>query len=191
MSQTNLAAATTAAETPSPGTWALDPAHTSVSFVARHLMVSKVRGFVKGATGTVVVAERPADSSVEVSIPSATIDTGNETRDQHLRSPDFLDVENYPALRFQSTRLEQTGDLEFRMYGELTIRDITRPVVLDVTFEGVAQDPFGNAKAAFTATGEIDREEWGISWNQALETGGVLVGKRVRLELDVQITKQL
>jgi polyisoprenoid-binding protein YceI len=190
MTQGTLAAAGTGIETPSPGIWAIDPAHTSVSFVARHLMVAKVRGFFKGVSGSVTVAERPEDSSVEVSIPAATIDTANETRDAHLRSPDFLDVENYPALYFRSTKLEQTGEGEFRMHGDLTIRDVTRPVVLDVTYEGLARDPYGNEKAAFTATGEIDREEWGITWNQVLETGGVLVGKKVRIELDVEIVKQ-
>jgi polyisoprenoid-binding protein YceI len=190
MTQNTLAAAGTEVAIPTPGTWTIDPAHTSVSFVARHLMIAKVRGFLKGVSGTVVVAERPEESSVEVSIPAATIDTANETRDGHLRSPDFLDVENYPALRFSSTRLERTGDETFRMHGDLSIRDVTRPVVLDVTYEGIVRDPFGNDKAAFAATGEIDREEWGITWNQALETGGVLVGKKVRIEIDAQIVKQ-
>lgn len=190
MTQNTLAAAGTGIDTPAPGVWTIDPAHTSVSFVARHLMVAKVRGFFKGVSGTVTVADPPEQSSVAIAIPAATVDTANETRDAHLRSPDFLDVENYPALRFRSTRLERTGEDSFRMHGDLSIRDVTHAVVLDVTYEGIARDPFGNQKAAFTASGEIDREEWGITWNQALETGGVLVGKKVRIELDVEIVKE-
>lgn len=175
---------------PAAGTWTIDPVHTTVSFVARHLMVAKVRGAFKEVSGTVVVAEDPAASTVEVTIGAASIDTASEMRDGHLRSPDFLDAEGYPTLTFRSTRLEQTGERKFRMHGDLTIRGTTRPVALDVEYEGVVRDPYGQEKAAFTAIGEIDREDWGMTWNQALETGGVLVGRKVRIEIDVQIVRQ-
>ncbi|GAA2587942.1 YceI family protein [Dactylosporangium fulvum] len=175
---------------PTPGKFELDPAHTRVSFVARHMMVSKVRGGFTSASGSIVVAEDPLQSHVEVSIDAASIDTGVADRDGHLRSPDFLDVEKFPALTFKSTRVESASGNEFKVVGDLTIRDVTREVVLDVEFEGHAKSPWGQEVIGFAATTEIDREEFGITWNQALETGGVLVGKKVKIEIGAEGVRQ-
>ncbi|GGK34896.1 polyisoprenoid-binding protein [Pilimelia terevasa] len=175
---------------PTPGTFAIDPAHSRAGFVARHLMVSKVRGAFTAVSGTVTVAEDPAASHVAADIDAASIDTGVADRDAHLRSADFLDVETYPHLRFRSTGLRPTGDGEFVLTGELSIRDVTRAVALAVEFEGVARSPWGQEVIGFTATTEIDREEFGITWNQALETGGVLVGKQVKIEISVEAIRQ-
>jgi polyisoprenoid-binding protein YceI len=175
---------------PTAGTFAIDPAHTRVGFVARHLMVSKVRGSFTQVSGEITVAEDPLTSTVTVRIPAASIDTGVADRDNHLRSGDFLDVEKYPELTFRSTRVLQPSDNEFKLVGELTIRDVTREVTLDVEFDGVATSPWGQEVIAFSATTEIDREEFGITWNQALETGGVLVGKKVKIEIEAEAVRQ-
>ena len=175
---------------PTPGTWEIDAAHSSVGFVARHLMISKVRGGFAKFSGQVTIGETPEASSVVATIDAASIDTGEPARDAHLRSPDFLDVEKYPTLDFRSTYVRRTGETSLRLDGELTIRRVTRPVSLDVSYLGVVTDPFGNEKAAFSAETEIDREDWGITWNKALETGGVLVGKRVKLELEIQLVRK-
>jgi polyisoprenoid-binding protein YceI len=175
---------------PTAGTFAIDPAHTRVGFVARHLMVSKVRGSFTQVSGEITVAEDPLTSTVTVRIPAASIDTGVADRDNHLRSGDFLDVEKYPELTFGSTRVLQPSDNEFKLVGELTIRDVTREVTLDVEFDGVATSPWGQEVIAFSATTEIDREEFGITWNQALETGGVLVGKKVKIEIEAEAVRQ-
>jgi len=175
---------------PSEGTWTVDAAHTNVGFVARHLMVTKVRGHFTDVDGEVRIGSTPEDSSVEVRIGTASIDSGQPDRDTHLRSPDFLDVEKYPYLTFKSTKVEVTGDNTLKVHGDLTVLDATRPVVLDVEYEGLTQQaPFGT-RAGFSATAEIDREDWGLTWNMALETGGVLVGKKVKIELDVQLVQQ-
>ncbi|GGM50724.1 YceI family protein [Dactylosporangium sucinum] len=175
---------------PIPGKFELDPAHTRVGFVARHMMVSKVRGGFSKATGSVVIAEDPLQSHVEVSIDAASIDTGVADRDGHLRSPDFLHVEQWPALTFKSTRVVGLSGNEFRLVGDLTIRDVTREVELDVEFEGHAKSPWGQEVIGFSATTEIDREDFGITWNQALETGGVLVGKKVKIEIGAEAIRQ-
>lgn len=172
-------------DVPAPGTWRIDPAHSSVEFVARHLMVSKVRGRFGSLEGTIHVDEEPERSTVEVQIDAASIDTGEPKRDEHLRSPDFLDVERYPSLTFRSTSAERTGQRTLRVKGELTIRDVTRPVALDVEYQGIVLDPWGNSRAGFTASAEIDREEFGVTWNQALETGGVLVGRKLSIEIEI------
>ena len=175
---------------PAAGTFAIDPAHTRVGFVARHLMVSKVRGAFTKASGSITVAEDPTQSTVEVEIDAASIDTGVVDRDGHLRSPDFLNVEVHPVLTFRSTGVLEPKGNEFRLVGDLTIRDVTRPVELDVEFEGVAKSPWGQEVIGFSATTEIDREEFGITWNQALETGGVVVGKKVKIEISAEATRQ-
>jgi polyisoprenoid-binding protein YceI len=175
---------------PSTGTWAVDAAHTNVGFVARHLMVTKVRGHFTDVDGEVRIGETPEDSSVEVRIGTASIDSGQPDRDAHLRSPDFLDVEKYPALTFKSTKVEVTGDTTLKLHGDLTVMDVTKPVVLDVDYEGQSQDPTGGIRSGFSATTEIDREDWGLTWNVALETGGFLVSKKVKIELDVQLVQQ-
>jgi polyisoprenoid-binding protein YceI len=171
---------------PAPGTFVLDPAHTAAAFVARHLMVSKVRGSFGQVTGEITIAEDPLDSTVTVRIPAAGIDTGIADRDTHLRSADFLDVATYPELRFRSLRVSDVRGNTFTLVGELTIRDVTREVALDVEFEGVAQSPWGGEVIGFTASTEIDREDFGITWNQALEAGGVLVGKAVKIEISAE-----
>lgn len=173
-------------EAPAPGDWKIDPAHSEAAFVARYLMVTKVRGVFREFSGMVHIAEVPEESWVEVTIKAASIDTGTPDRDKHLRSPDFLDVERFPEIRFKSTKIELTGGMELRVTGDLTIRDVTKPVVLDAEFQGIALDPWGGTRAAFSATTEIDREEFGASWNMALETGGWLVSKKVRIELEAQ-----
>jgi len=175
---------------PGPGTFDIDPAHTTVSFVARHLMVSKVRGGFTKAAGTLTIAEDPLASAVEVAIDAASIDSGVADRNTHLRSADFLDVERYPNLIFRSTRVEGFRGGEFTLVGDLTIRAVTREVRLAVEFEGVALNPWGKEVVGFTATTEIDREDFGITWNMALETGGVLVGKKVKIELSAEAVRQ-
>lgn len=176
-------------EIPAPGTWEIDPAHTLVGFTVRHLMVAKVKGRFGAFAGTIRVGDEPDGSTVEVTIDAASIDTREEKRDAHLRSPDFLDVERHPTLRFVGTELERTGERTFRLPGELTIRGVTRPVVLDVEYQGLTADPWGNTRAVFSATTEIDREGFGLTWNQALETGGVLVGKQVKIELEIEAVR--
>lgn len=175
---------------PAPGTFTLDPAHTTVGFVARHLMVSKVRGSFREVTGEIAVAGDPLESSVTVHIPAASIDTGVADRDNHLRSPDFLDVDRFPALTFRSLRVTDLDGNEFTLLGELTVRDVTREVSLRVEFEGVATSPWGQEVVGFSATAEIDREDFGITWNQALETGGFLVGKKVKIEISAEAIRQ-
>jgi polyisoprenoid-binding protein YceI len=178
-----------AAAAPAPllpaGTWNVDPAHTTVSFVARHLMVSKVRGTFGGVTGTLTVDGDPLRTRVEATVDAATVSTGDEGRDTHLRSADFFDVDNHPTWTLVGTAIRLNGD-NYVLTAELTIRGITRTVEFDVTFEGVATDPWGGTRAAFTATADVNRKEWGLEWNVALETGGVLVGEKVRIELEIQ-----
>jgi polyisoprenoid-binding protein YceI len=181
---------TTGTKLPNAGTWAIDPAHSSVDFVAKHLVVSKVRGGFGAFSGTVEVADPIETSSVHVSLEAASISTGDEQRDGHVRSEDFLDVERFPTLTFRSTGAHHRSGDRWSIPGELTIKDVTKPVDLDVEYLGVFNDPWGNPKAAFSGSTEIDREEFGITWNAALESGGVLVGKTVRIELDVQLQPQ-
>lgn len=172
-----------------PGTWVLDQAHTTIGFVARHMMVTKVRGRFESFDGAIHVAERPEDSWAEATIETKSITTHAEQRDDHLRSSDFLAIEEFPQITFRSTRLERAGD-DWKATGDLTIRGVTRPVELDVTFEGTNVNPYGIEVAFFTATTEIDREDWGVNWNVALESGGVLVSKKVRLEIEAQAQLQ-
>lgn len=167
-------------------TWQIDPAHTSVEFGVKHLMISTVRGSFKDVSGTVTVGDRP---SVEVSIPVATIDTGVGQRDDHLRSADFFDAANHPAMTFTGALIEGTIETGGTLVGDLTIRGVTKPVTLAVESNGEMQDPWGNTKVGFTATGVISRTEFGLTWNQALETGGIMVGEKVKLTIDVQVVK--
>jgi polyisoprenoid-binding protein YceI len=172
---------------PAPGEWSLDASHTTAAFVARHMMVTKVRGHFDRLSGLVRVGETPEDSSVEVTIDASSIFSGDQKRDDHLRSPDFLDVERYPTITFRSTSVKQTGPTSLDVTGDLTIRDQTRPVELTVEFEGVERAPWGTTVAGFSAKAEINREDWGMTWNAALETGGVLVGKKVTLEIETEL----
>jgi polyisoprenoid-binding protein YceI len=175
---------------PAPGTYLLDQAHRRVGFVARHMMVSKVRGQFAEATAAITVAESPLNSSVTATIEAASIHTGQPDRDAHLRSGDFLDAEKYPTLEFRSTGVKSHSGNRFVLTGDLTIRDVTRPVELDVEFEGVGRSPFGQDIFGFTATTEIDREDFGLTWNVALETGGVLVGRKVKIEIEGEAIRQ-
>lgn len=174
---------------PAPGTWVIDPTHTSIEAVARHLMVSKVRGRFESFSGTITVADRPEDSSVEISIDAASISSGTQDRDNHLRSPDFLDVDNHPTLTFRSTSVEPDGPA-WKLHGELTIRGVTKPVTLDLTFLGATSDPWGNTKAAFEATGELERRQWGLTWNVPLDQGGLLVSETFQIEIEAQAAPQ-
>lgn len=171
--------------TPPAGTYDLDPGHTSAGFSVRHLGLSKVRGHIPVTSGTVTVADIPERSTVEVVLDPVGITTGAADRDAHLRSPDFLDVDEHPTMEYRSTAVRRDGD-RWLVDGDLTVRGVTRPVTLTVTFDGTGQDPWGGTRAAFSAAGEFDREDFGLTWNQALETGGVLVGKTVTVTVDAQ-----
>jgi polyisoprenoid-binding protein YceI len=175
---------------PLAGTYVIDPAHTTIGFVARHLMVTKVRGAFREYAGTITIGQDVASSTAEATIQTASIDTGTADRDAHLRSGDFFDAETYPTLSFTNAKVvAQDGD-DFVVEGDLTIKDVTRRVSLKVELDGVAQDPFGNTKLAVTAKTEIDREDFGLTWNVALESGGVLVSKKVTIEIEAQAVLQ-
>lgn len=175
---------------PAPGTYLLDQAHKQVGFVARHMMVSKVRGQFAEAEATITVAENPLESSVVATIKAASIETGQADRDNHLRGEDFLDVEKFPTLEYRSTGVKSHSGNEFVLSGELTIKGVTRPVDLNVEFEGVGHSPFGQDIFGFSASTEIDREDFGLTWNVALETGGVLVGRKVKIEIEGEAIRQ-
>jgi polyisoprenoid-binding protein YceI len=171
-------------------TWTIDPAHSEASFAVKHLMISTVKGNFRNVSGTIVLDEsNPAASHVEADIDTASIDTRQEQRDTHLRSADFFDVEKYPALTFRSTKVESLGNGQFRVAGDLTIRDVTKPVVLDVEETGRGKDPWGGERVGYSATTKFDRTDFGLTWNQALETGGIMVGNEVKVTLDVQAVR--
>lgn len=170
---------------PAAGTWTIDPTHTTIGFSARHLMAAKVRGSFKSFSGTIAIGDPVATSQVEVTIDAGSIDTGVEDRDGHLRSPDFLHIEEYPTLEFTSTAVRQAGS-HYEVDGELRIRDVSNPVTLRLEYHGLVTDPWGNDKAIFSASTKINREDWGLTWNAPLEAGGWLVGKHVDIELEVQ-----
>jgi polyisoprenoid-binding protein YceI len=175
---------------PAAGTYALDAAHKRVGFVVRHLMVSKVRGQFAEASATITIDEDPLRSSVTASITTASIETGETSRDNHLRSGDFFEAEKYPTIEFRSTGIKSHAGAEFVLDGELTIKGVTRPVELVVEFEGAATSPYGHSLFGFSATTEIDREDWGLTYNMALETGGVMIGKKVKIEIEGEAIRQ-
>ena len=177
-------------EVPPAGTWQIDPSHSEIQFSVRHMMISKVRGRFREFAGTIEIGERPEDSRVDVVIVAASIDTRDRTRDEHLRSAEFLDVERFPEVRFTSTSASPGEKDGWDVTGDLTVRDVTRPVVLHVEFSGGTVDPWGNLRAGFLADAEIDREEFDLTWNQALEAGGFLVGKGVRVDIDVEAIRR-
>ena len=171
-------------------TWKLDPAHTTIEFVAKHMMITTVKGRFTEFEGTIVADEEHiGNSSVEVSMKAASIDTRAEQRDQHLKSPDFLDVDRYPTITFKSTSIRGTKE-HFQVTGDLTIRDITKPVTLDVEFGGEGKDPWGGTRASFSAHGKFDRRDYGLTWNVALETGGILVSNEVKINIEAQVVLQ-
>ena len=172
-------------------TWKIDSPHTRVGFSARHMMITNVNGEFEKVEGTVEFnEENPTATVVDVKIEAASINTRDPQRDAHLKSPDFLDVEKFPYLTFKSTRVEQIDDSTAKMYGDLTIRDVTRPIVMNVEYHGLAKSPWGSTSAGFSATTRISRKEWGLEWNVALETGGFLVSEAVNITIELEIIKQ-
>jgi polyisoprenoid-binding protein YceI len=184
---------TTLQQQTTTGTWTIDAAHTSVEFSAKHMMITTVKGRIADARGTIAIdAAAPERSAVQVELDAASIDTRNEQRDGHLRSPDFLDVQSHPVVTFRSrevrgARLEDGA--RFTVVGDITIRGVTREVALDATYEGSGRDPWGGERVSFSAETKIDRRDFGLTWNAALETGGVLVSNDVRIRLDVQAVR--
>jgi polyisoprenoid-binding protein YceI len=168
------------------GTYAIDPTHSRVGFVARHAMVTKVRGSFNEFDGSGYFdAEHPANSSLQLTIQAASIDTRNADRDGHLRSNDFFDMDTYPEITFVSTAVEQTDDDEFEVTGDLTIKGVTKPVTVEFEYTGAAVDPYGNRRIGLEGKVTVNRKDWGVSWNAALEAGGVLVSEKVTLEFEV------
>jgi polyisoprenoid-binding protein YceI len=177
-------------QVPPAGTYDIDPSHTTVEIIARHMIVAKVRGRFEQFSGRIQIAEDPSASTVDVEIEAGSINTAEEQRDAHLRSPDFLDVEGWPHLTFHGRDPEHVDGDRFRLTADLTVRDVTKPVEVGFTLEGVGQDPWGNTRAIFSGDLKIDREQFGMTWNQALETGGVLVGKELTAEIECQAVLQ-
>ena len=192
--------ANSATATPATGTgtqgetktaWIIDAAHSNVGFSIKHLMIATVRGSFTQVHGTVTVDENdPATAEIDITIPIASVTTRDEKRDAHLRSPDFFDVERFPNMTFRGKRVERVSGDSFRVIGDLTIRDVTKEVALDVELLGRAKDPWGNEKAGFEATTTISRSDYGLTWNAALETGGVLVGDDVKISIEAELQKQ-
>jgi polyisoprenoid-binding protein YceI len=171
--------------------WQIDPAHSHVQFTGRHMMIATVRGHFERFGGTVDFDEaNPENTLVDVEFEAASLNTGNADRDNHLRSPDFLDAQNYPYLYFKSTRVESLGGNRGRLYGDLTIRNVTRPVRLDVEYLGQSRSPWGTVNAGFTASTKINRKEWGLTWNVALETGGFLVSDEIGINIELELVQQ-
>jgi polyisoprenoid-binding protein YceI len=174
-------------------TWSIDATHSTIEFAVKHMMLTTVRGRVAGVRGTIEIdAQNPAASSAEVELDTASLDTGAEQRDVHLRSPDFFDVEQFPTITFRTRRIDGAKAEEgtsFRVVGDLTIRGVTREIALAATYEGQGRDPWGGDRVSFSATGTFDRRDFGLTWNAALETGGVLVSNDVKLRLDVQAVR--
>ena len=172
------------------GTWAIDPTHTSIGFTARHAMIAKVHGKFEAFEGAFTIDEADiAASTAAITIQANSINTGTADRDAHLTSPDFLDAEQFPTLTFTSTSVERKGD-DFHVTGDLTIHGVTKPVTVVFELAGTSQDPWGNTRIGFEGKAEISRKEFGLTWNAALETGGVMVGDTVKLALDVEAVKQ-
>ena len=176
------------AQLPPAGTWTFDKAHTRIEFVARH-MLSKVRGRFSEFDGTVTIAERPEDSHVEVEIQAASLSTDTQMRDDHLRSDDFFQTDAFPTIDFVSTRIEPDGD-DWKIHGDLTIRGVTRPVVLDAEYAGSVANMNGGTSAGFSASTRINREDFGLTWNVALESGGVMVSRDIKIAIDLEVTSE-
>jgi len=184
-------------QTETPGTtttWELDPAHTHVEFGVKHLMIATVRGRFSDVRGTVVVPQDDfSRAHVEATIGVASIDTREPQRDGHLKSPDFFDVDKYPTMTFKSRLGERASrdTNQYRLVGDLTLHGVTREIALEVTLEGLATDPYGKSRAGFSATGKINRKDFGLGWNQLLETGGVVVGDEVKISIDAQVVAKV
>lgn len=172
-------------------TWEFDPAHTTVEFAVRHLMVATVTGRFRSVRGRIDLDEASVESShVEAEMDAASVDTGVEDRDNHLRSADFFDVANFPTLSFRSTRIDPDGAEAGRIHGDLTIRGVTRPVTLDVEFLGEIKDPWGKRRRGFRATTTLNRKDFGVNWNQVLDSGGVVVGDKVKVTLNIEAVEK-
>ena len=172
-------------------TWQIDSAHSHVNFSVRHMMISKVRGTFETFSGSVNFdEENPTNTTVDISLDAASINTREDQRDGHLRSPDFLNADEFPTLTFKSSKVEQIDEENGKLYGDLTIRGVSKPAVLDVEYAGQAQSPWGPTSAGFSAKTTINRTDWGLTWNQALETGGILVGDKITIEIELEIIKQ-
>ena len=171
--------------------WQIDTAHSQIQFTVRHLMISKVRGSFEKFSGMVVLDESaPANTTVDVQIETGSVNTREPQRDGHLRSPDFFNSEAFPLMTFKSKRVDVVDGHHAKLIGDLTIRDVTREVTLDVEYLGQAKSPWGTTSAGFTATTKINRKDWNLTWNQALETGGVLVGEEVEISIELELVKQ-
>lgn len=171
--------------------WSLDPAHSEVVFKVKHMMIANVKGEFREFTGQLNSDGKEFDAeSISLTINAASIFTNNADRDAHLKSADFFDAENYKELLFKGTRLQKVEDDNYKLTGNLTIKDITKQITLDVEFGGINKDPWGNEKAGFSINGKLNRKDWGLTWNAALETGGVLVSEEVKLSAEVQFVKQ-
>ena len=191
MSQSSFEKAPSAAIADLSGTYTVDPAHSRLGFTARHAMVTSVRGYFADAAGTVTLdAAKPAASSASVTLQVASVETGNADRDNHLRSGDFFAAEDYPEITFSASGVEVVDDEHFRVTGDLTIKGVTKPVTVDLEFTGSAKDPFGNYRAGFEGSATVNRKDWGLTWNAALETGGVLVSEKIKLDFDISLVKQ-
>ena len=193
MTETSPAATVTrrvgGTELPIPGRWEIDPGHTEVAFIGRHFMLTKVRGRFTGVSGVIEVAEEPGASTVEVTIDMASVESGSQARDDHLRSQDFFDAADHPTATFTGRAAGWQGS-HGTLAGELTIRGITRPVTLATEYLGHAADPWGGQRAIFTAGTTINREDWGLTWNMPLDGGGLLVSKEIRIEINAEAVLQ-
>jgi len=170
---------------PAPGAWEIDPGHTDVAFIGRHFMITKVRGRFTDVTGTVVIAPHLDDSTVEVTINMASVESGSEARDEHIKSPELFDVQQFPTATFRSSTVDWRG-VSGVIHGDLTIHGVTRPVDLAVTFEGYVRDPWEGDRGIFSASTKVNREDFGITWNVALEAGGLLVSKDIQIEIELE-----
>jgi polyisoprenoid-binding protein YceI len=177
------------AELPAPGRWQIDPGHTEVAFIGRHFMLTKVRGRFTGVTGAITVAEEPGESTAEITIDMASVESGSQARDDHLRSPDIFEVTRHPTATFSGRAAGWQGT-RGQLAGELTIRGVTRPVTLQAEYLGHVADPWGDQRAVFTAQGTLNREDWDLTWNMPLDGGGLLVSREIRIEIEAEAVLQ-
>jgi len=180
---------TNGTELPAAGTWTIDPGHTELAFIGRHFMLTKVRGRFTGVSGSIRIAEDPSESTADVTIDMTSVESGNEARDEHLRSADFFDVANHPTATFSGWAARWQG-AHGQLVGELTIRGTTRPITLDVEYSGYAADPWGGHRAVFAAAGTLNREDWDLTWNMPLDNGGLLVSREIRIEIEMETVLQ-
>jgi polyisoprenoid-binding protein YceI len=174
---------------PAPGVWEIDPGHAEVAFIGRHFMLTKIRGRFTGVSGLIILSDDPIESTVEVRIDVGSVSSGDQTRDNHLRSADLFDVGNHATATFRSSRITRTGT-SGTVTGDLTIRGVTKPVTLQFEYIGHVRDPWGDHRAIFSAHGTLNREDWGLTWNMILDNGGLVVSKEIRLEIDVEAVRK-